>query len=45
MGIKDRSGEIGSVMRGLKPGVEVEPGWLIGCVREESRWLLAAVLL
>jgi hypothetical protein len=40
MGIRDRTGEIESVMRGLRPGVEVEPGWLIGCVREESRCCL-----
>jgi hypothetical protein len=37
MGVKDRSGEIRSVMAGLRAGVEVDTGWLMGCVTEESR--------
>jgi hypothetical protein len=37
MGVKDRSGEIGGVMAGLRAGVEVDASWLMGCVREESR--------
>jgi hypothetical protein len=37
VGVKDRSGEIGGVMAGLRAGVEVDTSWLMGCVREESR--------
>ncbi len=40
MGVQDVSRDVGSALEGLKAGVEVDLGWLMGCVREEnSRWV------
>jgi hypothetical protein len=36
MGIKDVTIDIGCAMQGLKAGVEVEPSWLMACVRERE---------
>jgi hypothetical protein len=34
LGIKDATIDIESAVKGLKAGVEVEPSWLMACVRE-----------
>jgi hypothetical protein len=46
MGVQDMSRDIGSVIAGLKAGVEVDLGWLMGCVVEEkSRWAATMVVV
>ena len=36
MGIKDVTLDIGCAMQGLKAGAEVEPSWLMACVRDRE---------
>ena len=36
MGVQDMSRDVGSALEGLKAGVEVDLGWLMACVREET---------
>jgi hypothetical protein len=36
MGTKDTTIDIGSALKGLKAGVEVDPSWLMACVRDRD---------
>ncbi len=36
MGMNDATIDIGNAVNGLKAGVEVEPSWLMACVRERG---------